>query len=93
MITIDTVRKVAQIARISVTDKELKEFSKDLNSVLSAFRDLEKAGTKGVKPTFQPIEVKNITRDDAIEDSLRQADALKNTNNREDGNFLGPKVV
>jgi aspartyl-tRNA(Asn)/glutamyl-tRNA(Gln) amidotransferase subunit C len=88
-----TVKHVAEVARLSLTDKELDQFSKDLGSVLESFKALGKADTKNVKPAFQPVDVKNVTRPDNVEPCLRQDEALANTKNKEDGFFRGPKVV
>ncbi len=87
------VERVAKIARINLSEKELEKFSKELEDVLNAFKDLQKVDTKNIKPSFQPIEVKNVTRKDKIEKSLTQKEALANTKNKERGYFKGPRVV
>jgi len=89
----DTVRKVAEIARITLTEEEVSEFSSDMESILEAFKDLQKMEVRNMKPTFQPLETKNVMRDDEIEESLSQIDALKNTKQKERGYFRGPKAV
>ncbi len=88
-----TVRKVAEIARLNLTEKELDKFSKDMDSILKAFKDMQNVNTGRVKPTFQPIEVKNVLREDRIEKSLSQKDALKNAKQKEKGYFKGPRAV
>jgi len=88
-----TVERVAEIARISLTSQETKRMEKDLNEILKAFRVLERASTKGIKPSFQPIEIKNATRKDEVEDSLPRKKAMANTKNKEKGFFKGPRVV
>ena len=89
----ETVKHVSQIARLKLTEKEIDKFTNDMESILDAFRDLERVPTKGIKPTFQPIETKNVLRKDAVERSLTQAQALANTKNKEKGYFKGPKVT
>jgi len=89
----DIVRKVSEIARITLSEDEVAEFSKDLETVLDAFKDLQKIDTSKVKPTFQPLETKNVMRDDEIEAGLSQADALSNTRQKEKGYFKGPRAV
>ena len=93
MIDEKTVLKVAQIARINLTEEEAKKFAKDLQNVLEAFETLKSVDTKGVKPSFQPIEIKNVMRKDEVEKSLTQKQALSNTKNKESGYFKGPKAV
>jgi len=93
MIDRSTVARVAQVARLDLTEAELDRFSKDMASVLDAFKVLGRIDTKSAKPAFQPLEIRNVTRQDVVEPSLTQADALANTGNREQGCFRGPKVI
>ena len=88
-----TVRHVARTARLELTDKEVKMYSKDLGSILKAFETLQKIDTKGVAPTFQPIDVKDVLREDRIEPSIPRDRLLKNLKNKEKGYIKGPKVV
>ena len=88
-----TVKKVAELARLRLTDKEIERYSDDLNSILKAFRDISEVDTKNTKPAFHPIDVKNITREDIAESGLSQRDALGGTKNKENGLFKGPRVV
>ena len=46
-----------------------------------------------MKPTFQPVDVKNVMRQDVVEPSLSQKEALANAKQKEQGHFKGPKVV
>jgi len=89
----DTVKKVAAIARITLSEDEVAEYSKDLESIMGAFKDLQKIDTSVIKPTFQPIETKNVMREDEIEASLSQADALRNAKQKEKGYFRGPRAI
>ena len=88
-----TIRKVAKIARLELTDKEIATYSKDLKDILKAFRVIDKVPTKDVKPTFQPVDVKNVMRKDIVEPSLTQEEALTNAKQKEQGYFKGPKAV
>ncbi len=87
------IERLARLARVELTKEEEAGFEKDMESILSAFRDVEKVNTKGVKPTFQPVPVKNILREDKAEPSLTQEQALANTKNKEKGFFKGPRVA
>ncbi|MEM7815691.1 MAG: Asp-tRNA(Asn)/Glu-tRNA(Gln) amidotransferase subunit GatC [Candidatus Aenigmatarchaeota archaeon] len=89
----ETVQHVSQIARLKLTEKEVEKFAEELESILEAFRDLERIKTKGVKPSFHPIEIKNVLRKDEVEESLTQGEALGNTKNKEKGFFKGPRVA
>lgn len=94
MIDKKTVKKVAEISRLKLTEGEISRFSEDLISILDAFKILNMADTKNVKPTFQPIDTKNVTREDRVEPGLSHEEAMANTrSNKEEGHFRGPKVV
>ena len=92
-ISIETVMKVARIARLNLSDAEAKKLSKDLNDVLHAFRELDKANVKSVQPSFQPLLVKDVFREDVVEGSVSNETALKNTKHKEKGFFKGPRAV
>ena len=89
----DAVLKIARIARLYLSENETKKFSKDLNDVLAAFKDLDKAKTKNVEPSFQPLLVKDIFRQDVVEPSISNEEALRNTRHKEKGFFKGPRAV
>ena len=91
MIDEKTVRRVAQNARLLPEDA--LRFSKDLDAVLEAFTLLEKVDTEGVEPVFHPIEIKNVFREDKVEPSLSQEEALSNSQSTQDGFFKGPKAI
>ena len=84
---------VAELARLKLSEKEVKEFIPELKEILEAFSKLDKVDTKGIKPSFQPVELKNVTRDDKIKPCLSQEESLSNSPNKKDGYFKGPKVV
>jgi len=89
----ELILNVAKNARLDLTEKEVEEFLPQLKDVLNLFSEIEKAPTQNVEPSFQPIEIKNIFREDKIEKSLTQEEALSNTKHKKDGFFKGPKTL
>ena len=89
----ETILNVAANSRLNLTDKEINEFIPQIKSILDAFSKIEKADTNKVEPSFQPIEVKNVFREDKVEKSLTQEEALSNTRHKKDGFFKGPKTL
>jgi aspartyl-tRNA(Asn)/glutamyl-tRNA(Gln) amidotransferase subunit C len=86
------IEKVAKAARLTLTEEEKKKFSKEIEEVLHAFEKIEKLDISE-EPSFQPLEVKDVTREDKEEECLTQEEALSNTENKEKGFFKGPKVI
>ncbi|MBU3904954.1 MAG: Asp-tRNA(Asn)/Glu-tRNA(Gln) amidotransferase subunit GatC [Nanoarchaeota archaeon] len=79
--------KVAKSARL---DKDIED---QLKKILEDFKLLEEVETDNIEPSFQPFEIKNILREDAVEESLSQEDALKNAEQKQDKFFKGPRAV
>jgi aspartyl-tRNA(Asn)/glutamyl-tRNA(Gln) amidotransferase subunit C len=90
----DTVKQVALLSRLSLTEKELKLYSSQLASILSYISKLNELDTSGVQPTSHAIAgLKNVFRKDTPKPSLAAEDALKNAPSREDGFFRVPTII
>lgn len=91
-ISLDTVMHVARSARLNLTQTEAKKYQKELNDILLAFDDLRKIKTNE-RPTFHPLDVKDVFRKDEPEKCLPHDTALANTKHKEKGFFKGPRAV
>ena len=89
----ELIGNVARVARLKLTDSEIKKFLPQLKEILSAFSKLDEVNTKDVEPSFQPVELKNFMREDKPGTCLDQDKALENTPHKKDGYFKGPKAV
>lgn len=87
------IERVAANSRLNLTEKEISEFLPQLQEVLEFFSKIDEAKTDDVKISLQPIELKNIMREDEVKESLNQDTALSNTKNKKDGYFKGPKSI
>jgi len=67
-------RKVAFLARLSVTDDEVKKFTPQLKGVLSYIDQLSKIDTQGVKPLFTPAEWNAPQREDVAHSGPKDTD-------------------
>ena len=85
--------KVAANARLNLTDAEVKKFLPQLGAVLESFSKLDELDVSREAPSFQPIQLKNVFREDKAGKCLSQEEALSNTRHRKGGYFKGPKVV
>lgn len=89
----DTVRKVAMLARIAVTEDELAPLAGELNAILGWVEQLGEVNVAGVEPmtSVTPMDLKQRT--DEVTDGDRQADVLANAPDAREGFFTVPKVV
>ncbi len=92
-VTPEVTRIIAKTAKLSLTDKEVEQFTDDLKEILSAFAVLDSINVDNVKPSFLPIPLRNVLRDDSVKKSIGQEEALKFTGQKEDGFFIGPRTV
>ncbi len=87
------IKHVASVARLNLTDAEIKEFLPQLKEILSAFSKIKQANTDNVKPSYHVVDIKNALREDIPGKCLDNETALANTKHKKDGYFMGPKVV
>ena len=79
------IQHIANLARLELTDKELKIYGDQLSDVLSYIAQLKEVDTEGVEPTAQVTGLKDVFREDEIkewnererEDALNQAPELE----------------
>jgi len=84
---------VAEVARLKLTEEEIKKFLPQLKEALEFFSQLMEVNTENVKPSFQPVELKNVMREDVEKKCLSRDDALSLTEHKKDGYFKGPRAV
>ena len=88
-----TVRKIASLARIAVTDGEVEAMLPEFNAILGWIAQLEEADTEGVAPLAAVIPNTLRLRDDVVTDGDRRDEILKNAPQAEHGFFAVPKVI
>ena len=92
-ITPETVRDIAQLARLRVDDSELADATDAFNSILDLFEALQGAPTDGVEPMANPLDATQTLRTDQVTES-DQREALQSVAPAvEDGLYLVPRVV
>ena len=84
---------VAENARLRLTEEEINKFLPQLKEALEFFSKLQEINTENVKPSFQPVELRNAMREDAGKKCLTQDEALSLAEHKKDGYFKGPKIV
>ncbi len=88
----DLIKNVARNARLGINEDEAEEFVPQFKEVLELFKKLEVVDTDNIEPSFHPVVIKNVLREDTEEKCLSQDDALKNSVHKKEGFFVGPKV-
>jgi len=86
-ITPDLVRHLAGLARIQVTDAEVAQFTEQLSLIVDSVATVKAAVQGDVPATSHPIPMANVFREDVVQPSLSQAEALSGAPDSSDGRF------
>lgn len=87
LLTAQDVEHITKLANLSLTDKELTKFQKQLSVVLSYFRKLKETKTEKVEATNWSTKLSNAFREDIITPSLTQEEVLSNAKETHNGYF------
>jgi len=88
-----TVRHIAKLSRIELTDEQVATFGSRLASTLEYFNKLSELDTDGVEPMPHAVELRNVLADDVPAASLPTEAALANAPQRDGAFFMVPKVI
>lgn len=92
-ISIKDVQHVAKLARIAVTDEDLKKVQSQLERILGHIAQLREINTDGVPPTAHPYETAAVWREDVAK-PFKDLEALfKNAPELEETFYRVKKVI
>lgn len=92
-ITEKEVEHVAHLARLHLGKDELARMTAQLDTILSYVAKLDELDTSGVEPTTHAFSITNAFREDVVQSSLEQDEALKNGPKHNDAAFVVPRVI
>jgi len=87
------VRHVARLARLDLSDDEVRLFAVQLSSILEYVDQLATLKLDDVEPMAHPLSLTDCLRDDRPQPSLPADAALANAPDRLDGFFRVPTVI
>jgi aspartyl-tRNA(Asn)/glutamyl-tRNA(Gln) amidotransferase subunit C len=88
-----TVRRIAHLARIAVTDAEVPHLAGELNAMLAFVEQLSEVDVDGVEPMTSVMPMAMKKRADVVDDGEIPDDIVRNAPATENHFFLVPKVV
>ncbi|CCW18801.1 Aspartyl-tRNA(Asn) amidotransferase subunit C @ Glutamyl-tRNA(Gln) amidotransferase subunit C [Sphingobium indicum BiD32] len=92
-IDLQTVKKIASLSRISVTDAEAQAMVPELNNILGWVEQLGEVDVTGIEPMTAVIPNIQRLRVDAVTDGNVRDKVLANAPQAEHGFFAVPKVI
>ena len=92
-VDIETVRRVARLARIAVTQEEAERMSGELSHILGFVEQLNEVDVSGIEPMTSVIPMAIKERQDVVTDGGKPDDIVANAPATAENFFLVPKVV
>jgi len=87
------VRKVGMLARLSLSDREVAMFTRQLRDILDYVHKLNELDVEGVEPMAHAVDISNVFRRDEAVTAMGPDRVLANAPKRRRGFFLVPKVL
>jgi len=89
----NTVRYVATLARLRLSEAEIDRMAGELSAIVSYVWQLNEVDTTNVPPTAHPLPVTNVFREDIIRPGVDAEEALRNAPEAHGDFFRVPKVL
>lgn len=93
MVDLESVKKVAELARLRFTEEELKNLTHQLTTILESFETIAQVPTDGLEPMVTPVAVKAEPRGDDVEESYSAEELLENAPDKMGSLVRVPPVV
>tara|TARA_B100000579_G_scaffold431378_1_gene446319 strand:- start:1023 stop:1310 length:288 start_codon:yes stop_codon:yes gene_type:complete len=87
------VRKVADLARLELSEDQIETYTAQLENILSYIDQLQEIDTENIPPTTRAVEVINSMREDLVELKCSREDILNQAPLREGDFFRVPKIL
>jgi len=92
-LTLEDVRHVARLARLSLDDAKLQKLTGQLESILGYIDKLSEVDPASVEPMAHALPVHNVFREDVPEPALPLDKVLANAPESDGPFFKVPKVI
>jgi aspartyl-tRNA(Asn)/glutamyl-tRNA(Gln) amidotransferase subunit C len=92
-LTRDNVAKVADLARLNLSEAELERYTEQLGAVLDHAEDVASLDLDGGPPTAHPLPLVNVLRDDVVVEGVDRDEVLSQAPSVEDRRFRVPAIL
>jgi aspartyl-tRNA(Asn)/glutamyl-tRNA(Gln) amidotransferase subunit C len=92
-ITKDTIRKISNLAKISIADQEVEKLESEISSIIRWVEALNEVDTDNIDPMSNSLTGVLRMRDDLVTDGNKVSDILSNSPVDDENFFVVPKVI
>lgn len=89
----EDVARLADLARIQLTDDEISRYAGEFDAIMDAVASVSEVAGEDVPATSHPIAMTNVFRADEVTATLTQEQALAGAPEAEDGRFAVPQIL
>ncbi|UYG16019.1 Asp-tRNA(Asn)/Glu-tRNA(Gln) amidotransferase subunit GatC [Brachybacterium huguangmaarense] len=89
----EDVARLADLARIQLTDDEITRFAGEFDAIMDAVASVSEVADDDVPATSHPMPMTNVFRADEVTETLTQEQALSGAPDAEDGRFAVPQIL
>ncbi|HHE67592.1 MAG TPA: Asp-tRNA(Asn)/Glu-tRNA(Gln) amidotransferase subunit GatC [Candidatus Parcubacteria bacterium] len=93
MLSKEQIKHIAQLARLELEDKEIESLKKELSSILDYVEKLKEVDISGVEPTSHPFLLKNVMREDEVEEFKNKKGLFQAAPELKEGYFKVKKIL
>jgi len=89
----EEVKKIAFLARLSIQEENIEQYSEDLSGILDLVEQMNAANVDDIEPMAHPQDAMQRLRDDTVTEVDQREKLMSNAPLQQDGLFLVPKVL
>jgi aspartyl-tRNA(Asn)/glutamyl-tRNA(Gln) amidotransferase subunit C len=89
----DEVKRIADLAKLELTDAEIELYAGQLTPILQYFERLQELDTSQIPPTASVLPLKNVFRPDVAAQPLTPEQALANAPDKDENQFRVSAVL
>ncbi|MBK8139342.1 MAG: Asp-tRNA(Asn)/Glu-tRNA(Gln) amidotransferase subunit GatC [Chloroflexi bacterium] len=89
----ETVRSIAELAKLELTDTEVETYAGQLSAILSYFQKLQQLDTSHIEATASVLPLTNVLRPDIAHAPLTPDEVIANAPDSEDNQFRVSAVL
>lgn len=90
---LETVRGIAELAKLDLTDAEIATYADQLAHILTYFEHLQTLDTSHIEPTASVLPFTNVMRKDVAQPALDPAEVIANAPDSDDNQFRVSAVL
>lgn len=87
------VQRIAQLARLQLSEAELVSYSVQLQAIVSFVDQLQSVDTAGIEPMVHAIELSNVLAADEVREGVTRDQAFANSPDHDAECFRVPAVL